>query len=768
VDLEEPVTVSLLGPEGKELGGVARKVATGPEWRRRIAQFRAPADTAGVRLAIAARGVGSLWLDDVSVLEEDPPVEPEREPLPPAPGNRLHNGSFELGADGWTPAEQVHPKPGPAPAGDRFARWIPAGLPLAGRPFAAREDQEYSFSAMLRNPQRGAKVTLALVELGGGRRFEQTVELSTEWRRYVLSARLTCEERSRFFPAFAAGERLHQMDLDAVQVQEGPATDYRPASPAEIGHSLTRSQLFPRPDDLLVFSARIYAPAGVPEGTTLTSTVEGFYGEHLGGGDQPVMVSGPLQDVPVRVRVPSAGLQKLTLSLRAGARLLGTTEVMLAALPPAPVSMRAESFFGGHGSLGTAGEWHAPSVAARAGIRWWRLHNSSAYLEWAVVQPARGQFVWYDREIDLLRAKGMSLLGVLTRTPPWAGKDPAVEPTPPRTTWPPARTADYAAFGRAVAEHFRGRVAAYEVWSEPWDPSSFFGSAQRYMEIAQAAAAAVRNSDPQAMVVGGSLWAGAPEFIEKLRSGGFNTVVDRPSLQAYVRPEDLSTEGSSSAPLSADLRGVQARLQGAGARSRMWTTEGAVACPSFYSWAGSAGAARVAARALAKALILNKAAGVERFFYYPVWLENGDSRRLDLAPRENWSLLDVDGSAKPTLAALAACAGELDGADPAGRVETSAVRAYVFGGKKQSVVALWAPGAIDGPRTLALPLSPRSIELFNLMGNPWPVRSTESGASLTLRDEPAYLRVRGTAPRVLLAMLKQALGVQVDRPVARR
>ena len=119
---------------------------------------------------------------------------------------------------------------------------------------------------------------------------------------------------------------------------------------------------------------------------------------------------------------------------------------------------------------------------------------------WPSLQPTRARRLsaWHvrlaDKCVDLARANGMQVLVTLLWTPEWAngGRDQAT---------PPNRRADFAWFARATARHFRGRVAAYEIWNEPEGTRFWKGSVLRYVRLLRAAYPAIKRGDPKARVV---------------------------------------------------------------------------------------------------------------------------------------------------------------------------------------------------------------------------------------------------------------------------
>lgn len=755
--LEVPVTLGVGRAGQPETVYFSRECAAGPEWRRFVLEGQAPVDEPNAEIYVSLPGEGAVSVDALRMVQEELPVEP----APPAPkvrpGNLIYNSSFELGLEGWTMPEQVALVKQACPDGESFARWIPNPYPLQARPFPVRYGATYVISAYLRSQRPGAKVEVAAVEVGSGARVSSKFELTAEWKRYAFSADLPCRAYTRYFLSFAPAEEEHGFDVDAVQVEEAKVSDYSTSGALEISTGLSRSMLYPKPDEILGVPVQIYARGKVPENAQLRYRLEGFYGELLSLDTVPVPPGKVRLEVPLRVRVPGSGFRRLVIEALVDRVPVSRAEANLTAMPALDPRPRPDSFFGAHGSVGTTGEWHAPTVAARAGIRWWRLHDLSAYTQWAVAEPEPDRFVWYDREIDALRSRGLSILGVFARTPAWAGQDPGGEKTDP-SAWPPARLGDFARYVREVTAHYKGRIAAYELWNEPWAREFWAATPERYAELAKAGSAAARQADSGVTLVGGSFWGGRPVFTDRVLAKGMAQAVDAVSEHQYTEPETVTYTYGGKDQVTQWYLGLRGKLDLVKAqKTEVWNTEGGTQCPSYYSWLGAEEKARAAARTLAKTLILNKAAGVKRYFYYHVWQELGAPRMFDWLLANNWSLLDYDGSPKPTLAALSACAQNLEGAEPVARCETPGLKAYIFKKGTGAVVALWSPTALATNRDLVLPVHPYRTKTQNLMGNDWGM-SFANGRQVTIpvRNEPIYIQVKDTDAAAVAKAVKTA------------
>ena len=123
-------------------------------------------------------------------------------------------------------------------------------------------------------------------------------------------------------------------------------------------------------------------------------------------------------------------------------------------------------------------------------------------LSWREVEPAPGEWYWEypDQVVRAAAYYGLDVVFRLDQQPAWA--------RPGRLNAPPRDETLYPAFVRRVAERYRGRVVGYIIWNEPnlaheWggDPPDPEG----YARLLGAAARAVREADPRALVIAAGL-----------------------------------------------------------------------------------------------------------------------------------------------------------------------------------------------------------------------------------------------------------------------
>ena len=163
----------------------------------------------------------------------------------------------------------------------------------------------------------------------------------------------------------------------------------------------------------------------------------------------------------------------------------------------------------------------------------------------------KGQYDWYrpDRIVDKAEQAGVNLIIRLDRQPFWS------EPLDNqfKDNQPPADLQDFADFCGTVAERYKGRIAAYEVWNEP-NLSREWGEKMpdptEYTELLKVCYEAIKAADPNAIVISAGLAptgtdtaAAMPDtkFLEGMYAAGAADYFDVLGLNApgYKAPPEL-------------------------------------------------------------------------------------------------------------------------------------------------------------------------------------------------------------------------------------
>jgi hypothetical protein len=225
--------------------------------------------------------------------------------------------------------------------------------------------------------------------------------------------------------------------------------------------------------------------------------------------------------------------------------LLLTIAALLAAAPAseaAPVKgVQAHLLWG---NVGDAEMDRQLNLAKEAGAGLIRVDLGWTTLE----EEGKGRYSgWYLRKIDRLvaaaEARGLRLLLTVIYSPCWASTAPASlkQDCSPGwwdrgvATYAPRDPGDYADAMAFLAARYRGRVAGWEVWNEP-NLKDFWRSAEPvrdYVALVRAAYPRIKEADPSALVVAGSLADAAYAYADELYRAGMKGSFDALSIHPY-------------------------------------------------------------------------------------------------------------------------------------------------------------------------------------------------------------------------------------------
>jgi len=189
------------------------------------------------------------------------------------------------------------------------------------------------------------------------------------------------------------------------------------------------------------------------------------------------------------------------------------------------------------------------SLVQEAGFAW--VKQRVAWLD--VEGAAPGVYEWYalDRIVDEAEQADVRLLLRIDHPPAWALQAADIEspdlPVNPETL---------AGFCSEVAQRYKGRVDAYQIWNEPNLAREWRGAAPDpvgYVELLRACYVAIKTEDPGAMIVsaslaptGSSLPEALPdvEYLIGMYEAGASPYFDLLGLNApgYLAPPEVSPE----------------------------------------------------------------------------------------------------------------------------------------------------------------------------------------------------------------------------------
>jgi hypothetical protein len=219
---------------------------------------------------------------------------------------------------------------------------------------------------------------------------------------------------------------------------------------------------------------------------------------------------------------------------------------------------------------------------AVTGMRADGVKDIRVMIPWAGVQQTASTYDWsmVDPMVDDAVAQGMSVLATLNSTPAWA-----VPPGEPAIRGRPASAESFGSFAAAVAQHFKGRVAAYEIWNEP-NAAGFYAPTPdpaQFVDLLKAAYPAVKQADPSAVVVTGGLGPiidfapiamDAVKFVRAMYAAGAKPYFDAIGYHPYQYTMKFSEGGyHPDSPIS-QLMAIRALMLANGdGGKKVWATE---------------------------------------------------------------------------------------------------------------------------------------------------------------------------------------------------
>jgi endo-1,4-beta-mannosidase len=179
-------------------------------------------------------------------------------------------------------------------------------------------------------------------------------------------------------------------------------------------------------------------------------------------------------------------------------------------------------------------------IAANMGFEWHR-----GGVAWAGIEINLWGYHFYWKDADRLVNNsvrtGIKMLWPLAFTPWWcSSKGNVTYEDPDYYTYPPNNMSAWYNFVKTIAERYRGKITAWEIWNEE-DLSYFWkGSVEEYVELIKYAYLALKEVDENNTVVMGGLALGDagvgsynPHFLEEFLELGGGQYVDVYAFHVY-------------------------------------------------------------------------------------------------------------------------------------------------------------------------------------------------------------------------------------------
>ena len=209
------------------------------------------------------------------------------------------------------------------------------------------------------------------------------------------------------------------------------------------------------------------------------------------------------------------------------------------------------------------------SLMQEAGVGWVRVD-----FLWSDIEPKAGKFDFtkYDCIVDLLRAKGMHILGILHYSTDWASSC---------GEWncPPRNNKLFVQYVSEVIQRYKGQVKYWELWNEPdsatyWKPQDGLKS---YCVLLKEVYLAAKKIDPECKILNGGL-ANGISSVNKLYDNGAKDYFDILNLHFFQTP--LNTNGIKSVVAYPKLA-YKIMVRNGDGNKKIWFTE--IGCPGVIA-----------------------------------------------------------------------------------------------------------------------------------------------------------------------------------------
>ncbi len=673
--------------------------------------------------------------------------------IPPQTGNLLANSSFEVGSLHPWRASNMTLKPDETEKvhGNRSARFLVLGRTiLTCGLFVARPQVAHTLSLWLKSEREGVRVHFGVnsAYVAGTyaygpifRGIEGQGILSTDWQRYTVTGILPPSPNGFYFvrAVFESTEPTNVW-VDAVQVEEGEkATPFKMRQGWEAGLATDKPFNLFHPDEPVLVRLEIFSEGKRHQ--PLQIDIHDVWEKKVLSRQVRSQLKVGLTVLPLSFRLP-LGSYRISVADEKGKVM---DELVIAVLP------RFENLderMGIHVGANETGVMLAKALSCG----WVRLLDACGVTHWNVVEPEKGKWAWertrwLDEAIETYRNAGLKILGLLFRTPLWASSGDSVN-------HPPKDLEAWRTYVRSVAQHFKGRIDAYEVWNEPYGLSLFTGKEDLYLQMTRIAFEELRKVDPQVKVVAPCTYWSLDDIVrwtEGVLQRGLLEFVDVFSFHGYdgYRPTDFER--------------IKRWSTADGKQRPLWNTEQGLVSESFYRFLPDAYddpytrwiatrpfSAREAAAAMVKAFVSTLMLCWEgkapaepkkdwedeapaepkndvKFFQY--WAVPEDT----MLPRlKSMSLLEFDNALRPKAVAFAIAGWLLRDCKPEGFEHRNGLWLLHFRQDKRSITVAWSE---EGMQTLALP---EGAEVLTMMGNL--VKFT--GGKIAVGSEPIFVRWR--------------------------
>lgn len=282
----------------------------------------------------------------------------------------------------------------------------------------------------------------------------------------------------------------------------------------------------------------------------------------------------------------------------------------------------------------------------------------------------------------------------------------------------------YANYCKAVVAHLKGKVQYFEIWNE-WNGS--FGNGlgvTEYYALLKEAYKAVKEANPNAVVLGGAVAASDYGWLEALLKAGGGDYMDVISFHPYTN------SGPEGAKFAETMVRVKESFKKLGFEKPMWATEIGWSSGNHSEVEQAAFATQIKTLVLANPGVLDKV----------LWYDSLNDGMNKEDYESNFGLLSQRGpySAKPAYVALSANENLLGDAKFVKEYKLDDnIRILKFRSAtgNRDILAMWAK---NKPQTIGLNLGNDKLQTVDLFGNETDTIADQNILSTTVTGTPVY------------------------------
>lgn len=150
---------------------------------------------------------------------------------------------------------------------------------------------------------------------------------------------------------------------------------------------------------------------------------------------------------------------------------------------------------------------------------------------WYDIEPSPDEFDFakYDMIVDIVRKRGISVLGILHYNPGWDN-----EP------WNKAPNIGlYTRYVCKTVEHFKNRIKYWEIWNEPDEPEYWIpqDDMKTYTALLKSVYPAVKKIDPSCKVLMGGVSNKIPYSLKRIYENNGKDFFDIVNIHPFVNPD---------------------------------------------------------------------------------------------------------------------------------------------------------------------------------------------------------------------------------------